>query len=558
MQSSPPSATNAPRDITYAAIYVRVSTEDQGKGFSIPTQLESCRKLAHRESYTVPEAHVLIDEGLSGTTMDRPGLRHLRDLVHARTIAAIVVYDPDRLSRNLGHQLLLAEEFERASVKLLIVSHPMEQGPEGWLFFQMRGALAEYERAKILERTRRGSVARIEAGHPWGGRAPLGYRYVSEPHGGRFEINEEEASLVRRMYAMCLAGMPTRAIARQLTAEQVPTPLDRRGVNGAWRKYPAGTWSANTIRYILSSEAYTGRAAWGKRQNLPHSTRRRRTPETNWVTLAIPPIIDAATFQAAKAVLARNKAQARRNRKLDYLFVGARLRCGRCGRGMTGICYKPGIRYYRCNTHYHVMPPGMRCAGSLRADVVEPRVWEAVARILQQPELIAAEVAQQHANADEQQAKVRDEVALIETALAKCDREEQRWSEAYAAEVINLIELKAYRADIEARRQSLQAHRSSLQAEIDVIGQAVARVEILVDYCSRVRQRLQTFDNAEKRVALEALDIHVSWIPGQPLKIEGSIPMGEIVDNPPCRTASLGKGSGWGRRDSLERSLSLA
>src|SRR5919108_2381970 len=159
----------------YAAIYVRVSTEDQGKGFSIPTQIEACQQLAAAEGYRVPESHVLIDEGISGTTMDRPGLRTLRDLVNTKAIAAVVVHDPDRLSRNLGHQLLLAEEFERASVKLLIVSHPMEQGPEGWLFFQMRGALAEYERAKTLERTRRGKIGRAKAGHPPGGQVPLGY-----------------------------------------------------------------------------------------------------------------------------------------------------------------------------------------------------------------------------------------------------------------------------------------------------------------------------------------------------------------------------------------------
>jgi site-specific DNA recombinase len=131
---------SAPRS---AAIYVRVSTEDQGKGFSIPTQIDACQKLAEREGYTVPEGHILVDEGISGTTMERPGLRQMREFVHAQAIAAVIVYDPDRLSRNLGHQLLLAEEFERAGVKLLIVSHPLEQGPEGWLFFQMRGALAE-------------------------------------------------------------------------------------------------------------------------------------------------------------------------------------------------------------------------------------------------------------------------------------------------------------------------------------------------------------------------------------------------------------------------------
>jgi site-specific DNA recombinase len=168
-------------DIKYAAIYARVSTEDQGKGYSIPTQIEACQKLAECERYEVPEGHVLIDEGLSGTTMDRPGLRRVRDLVNAQAIAAVIVIDPDRLSRNLGHQLLLAEELEQASVKLLIVSHPLEQGPEGWLFFQMRGALAEYERAKMLERMKRGCIGRAKSGNPWGGQVPLGYRVIREP-----------------------------------------------------------------------------------------------------------------------------------------------------------------------------------------------------------------------------------------------------------------------------------------------------------------------------------------------------------------------------------------
>jgi site-specific DNA recombinase len=136
----------------------------------------------------VAESDVLVNEGLSGTTMDRPGLRQVRDLVNAHVIKGVIVIDPDRLSGNLGHQLLLAEDFERAGVKLLIVSHPLEQGPEGWLFFQMHGALAEYERAKILERTKRGMLGRAKAGHAHGGQVPLGYRYVAEPHreGWRF------------------------------------------------------------------------------------------------------------------------------------------------------------------------------------------------------------------------------------------------------------------------------------------------------------------------------------------------------------------------------------
>jgi site-specific DNA recombinase len=88
----------------YAAIYARVSTEDQGKGFSIPTQIEACQKLAEHEGYTVPETHVLIDEGISGTILDRPALRRLRELVQTKAIAAAIVYDPDRLARRFALQ----------------------------------------------------------------------------------------------------------------------------------------------------------------------------------------------------------------------------------------------------------------------------------------------------------------------------------------------------------------------------------------------------------------------------------------------------------------------
>jgi Resolvase, N terminal domain/Recombinase len=106
---------------------------------------------------------------------------------------------------------------------LLIVSHPMEQGPEGWLFFQMRGALAEYERAKILERTKRGMMGRAKAGY-LNAQAPLGYRYIPEPHKGRWEIDPEEAEIVRRIFGLYVEhGLSLKRLAEQLTREQVAT-----------------------------------------------------------------------------------------------------------------------------------------------------------------------------------------------------------------------------------------------------------------------------------------------------------------------------------------------
>jgi site-specific DNA recombinase len=135
MKASPSSVMNLMSNDKFAAIYARVSTEDQGKGFSIPTQIDACQQLAQCEGYTIPEAYVLIDERLSGTTLDRPAVRRLRELVTTQAIAAVIVYDPDRLSRNLGHQLLPAEEFERAGMRLLIVSHPPGAGTGGLVVF---------------------------------------------------------------------------------------------------------------------------------------------------------------------------------------------------------------------------------------------------------------------------------------------------------------------------------------------------------------------------------------------------------------------------------------
>jgi site-specific DNA recombinase len=547
MQSSSSSVMNLTSDVRFAAIYVRVSTEDQGKGFSIPTQIDACQQLATREAYIVPESHVLRDEGISGTTLDRPGLHRLRELVQARAIAAVIVIDPDRLSRNLGHELLLAEELEQAGVQLVIVSHPLERGPEGWLFFQMRGALAEYERAKLLERTQRGRIGRAKAGHPWG-QVPFGYRAIREPHGGRWEIDPEEAAMVRRMFAMCLQGLSTRAIARQLTLERVPTKLDREPKGGRRRTLGPGCWSPPMVHHMLTYEGYIGRTYWGKRQSISQTQRRAR-PKHEWIALTIPAIIDEETFQATQAQLQRNRALAKRNRKHDYLFGGGRFRCGRCGRGMTGFPLR-GVRYCRCNGRNQVMDPEQRCRGSLQADVIEARIWAAVERVLQQPDMIAAEVTQQQAGADERRAMLEQDIEVIEASLAKCDREAQRWADAYAAEVISLPELKEYRSEIATRRQQLQVRRAGLHAEMEAIGQTSGYLESLISYCTQVRQRLQTFDESEKRLALEALDIRISWTPNEPLTIQGSIPLSNIVpvpsggDAPPCGPRGRGVPSG--------------
>lgn len=443
-------------DNMYSAIYARVSSEDQGKGYSLPTQVEECLALA-----------------------------------------------------------------KKAGVKLLFVLHQREGSAEGTLFFHMRGALAEYERAKIMERMRRGRIGRSKAGHPNGGTVPLGYHYVSEPHKGRFEIDEEEAAIVRRIFDLCLKGKPTRAIACILSQERIPTKKDRGAKAGRIKVAGQGQWGWSTISDILSYEGYTGRAFWNKRRGQEHA----RRDKEEWIEYQIPAIISEETFRAAQIQLAKNKALAKRNRKYEYLFTGGRLRCGRCGRAMTGQNPDNKCRRYRCcsNNTYVNVSLDSHCKGYVRADEVEGQVWQAVMNVLQKPELITAEVERQQANTGELQAEVEHEMGLVESALAKCDKEERRWAEAYANEVISLAELKGYKEEISARRGSLQAQETELQARLEAIALVGQKTESLIVYCERVKENLKTFDFNEKRLALEALDIRATWTPGQPLDIQASI-----------------------------------
>src|SRR5262252_4774392 len=195
------SVANGSTPHNIAAIYARVSTTDQAdKGYSLPTQLEACQAMAQQEGYTVPESHVFVDD-YTGTSLNRPQFTQLRDLVRHRLVQAVFVHDLDRLSRKLAHQLLLSDECEQASVALRIVTMPDgAKTPEAQLLANMRGIIAEYERAKILERTARGRRGRAQAGHAPYGRRTLGYTYVKHADkGAHYEVHPEEAPLVQRI-----------------------------------------------------------------------------------------------------------------------------------------------------------------------------------------------------------------------------------------------------------------------------------------------------------------------------------------------------------------------
>ena len=327
------------------ALYARVSSESQARDNTIASQVIALRERIVADGFLLEPDQSYEDEGYSGSILSRPALERLRDAVASGQIERIYVHSPDRLARRYAHQVLLIDEFRRAGADVVFLNRPIGGTAEDDLLLQVQGVIAEYERAKILERSRRGrrhaarsgSVAALTC-------APFGYRYVSRAQGGgvaRFEVVEDEAHIVRLVFSWIgLDRLSLREVCRHLQQMGCRT---RRG---------SADWSVSTIRGMLGNPAYMGRAAFGRAHFLPprprlrpirgylkpspRATSRVATPRDEWIEIPVPALIDTALFEAARDQLEENRNRKRdRERRQRWLLQGLTV-CQRCGYAYYG------------------------------------------------------------------------------------------------------------------------------------------------------------------------------------------------------------------------------
>src|SRR4051794_32405265 len=211
------------------AIYARVSSDQQAERHAVDSQPGELTARASRDGHPVPDDMLFVDNGHSGASLARPALERLRDLVALAAVDTLYVHAPDRLARSYAHQVVLLEEFARAGTAVVFLKRPIGDTPEDNLLPQLQGMFAEYERAEVLERSRRGKRHRARAGAVSVlSRAPFGYRYVTREAGGggaRYAVDESAARVVRQMFARVGHERLTLATAcRRLHAAGIPGP----------------------------------------------------------------------------------------------------------------------------------------------------------------------------------------------------------------------------------------------------------------------------------------------------------------------------------------------
>lgn len=446
-----------------AAIYTRVSSDQQKDNRTIESQVDELLRFAQEHDYLVPEEYIFRDEGYSGAILVRPGLERVRDLSAEGQIQAVLIYSPDRLSRNYAYQVVLMDEFTSCNTEVLFINSPKADTPEEALLLQFQGMISEYERAIIKERSRRGKRFKAKAGvvNVLGG-APYGYTYVrrTDDVAAHYEINDREAEVVREMFRMytedfCGIGV----IARKFTADNIAT---RKNI---------GKWERSVIWSMLRNPAYYGKACFGKteraeRQRITKPLRAKggyvvqngcskEKPREEWIEIDVPALVSEEVFALAQERLKTNKLRSQRNTKVETLLQGMMV-CSECGyslyRSYTETSAKKRIYYYRCFGSDAYRFGGTRKCNCkpVRQDYLDGIVWEQIAELLDDPTLIQREIEKRVSETKQASPVIRQKEALLKQRT-KLSQSVDKLLDAYQESLITIGQLRSRMPELQKR-----------------------------------------------------------------------------------------------------------
>jgi site-specific DNA recombinase len=525
--------------VTAAAIYARVSSARQAKDETIGSQLAALRDHAGTSRLEVPEEWVFADEGHSGATLVRPGLEALRDLAAQGCLDVVLVYSPDRLARKFAYQALLIEELARCGVRVEFVKGPRGDSPEDQLLVQFQGMFAEYEKAQLMERYRRGKAWRAKTGsvNVLGG-APFGYRYVRKTPGcgARYEVVPHEAALVTEMFRRYADdGAAIAGLRRWLEEQRVPTRTGKE------------RWDRSVIWGMLRNPAYAGTAVFGKTmivheqpglnrtarlagRTTPRAVKSIDRPREEWTGIPVPALVDEDTFDRVQQRLADNKRFASRNSKVPSLLQGIAA-CSSCGYGYyrTSTTTSSGrkIYYYRClGSDDYRYQGGRVCQNKpVRADYADAVVWDHVTALLADPALIRAEIGKRL-----ERARTSDPVTRkrgqLEQALAKTSTSVSAMVTAFSEQLITIDELRARMPALRARETGLKDQIAALDAQAADHDAYLKLAGDLEGFLAGLRQNSATATTEDRQRVLRAV-VQDILIGPEKLTIRHRIPVRE-------------------------------
>jgi site-specific DNA recombinase len=537
--------SQCPPPAVKAAIYLRVSTIDQGKhGFSIPEQRKACLHKAESLVKAIEaekgsprrlETFEFLDTA-GGDLLERPELERVRAFVKESRPAFFICLDPDRFSRATYQAILVANEIEAAGVRLEFVQHDYQSTSEGRLFFTLRVAIAEYEKAKILERTARGKRGKMEAGGIPHRMNVFGYDHISAAallilqKTGVADVeplmpNATEAAWIRQMYGwVANEQLGSQAVAERLNAIGVPAK------NG-------GGWHRGVVADILRNTIYIGRlrlnrfetTGLGSQLQLPKERRTKRLtakirPEDEWIEVGVPAIVSSELFERVQSVLAqiKRRSSTRIHPGRKGHFLSGVMTCGLCG-GPVHYIWNNHVNSYlvRCGNRYPpvrgLKVPHNGCeARHQKVVFLEQQVWDQIKRWFSSLDLLKAEMESPVVTDDWGEANLE---ALLTRQTEEAKSRQTKILYLVSKGVVHQEVAELQLADIKRSLDGLEQELISLLRSKMRDDQRKQNCEQVTDLNQEIQVKLADMDRAQRQRLARMLIQEVRVFPGGKVEV---------------------------------------
>lgn len=509
-------------DNQIVALYARVSSDQQAKNDNVKSQVEALMERIHNDGLDIADEMKFIDAGVSGALLVRPELEKLRDSASFGSIDRLYIHSPDRLSRKYAHQVLLLEEFSNAGIETIFLNHAIGESPEEELLLQMQGMISEYERAKIMERNRRGKIHRAKGGSVNVlSNAPYGYRYQRKQasgEGARYIIELNEAATVRRIFQWIgVDRLSIGEVCRRLSVDGIKTKTGK------------DYWDRSVVWGMLQNPAYMGSAAFGKTKSVPPKKRIRppkgsgetpkkayaseRTDPSDWIGIPVPALVSQELYHAVKHQLSENRARAReRRRGARYLLQGLVV-CGHCqysyyGKPVSKSASKGKTQYayYRCIGTDAYRFGGQRICENkqVRTSKLDELVWMQVVDLLKHPDRIKSEY-NRRLDELETNENIKHDTAALERQKRNLEIGKSRLIDSYTDGFID-------KPEFEEKITRIKSKISQLESEIAEAGRSESTqyelfliVNQLEEFADAVKDKLDNIDFDSKREIIRSL-----------------------------------------------------
>lgn len=527
-----------------AGLYARVSTARQEEQETIDSQLAEVKAKIVEDGNELDDKNIFVDDGWTGTSLERPGLDAMRDAAVAGQFEVLYVYDRGRLSRIFAHQEYVLEELQNHNIDFVSLHDMKATNPEGHLMQAVQGIFHEYEKIKIAERFRRGKLYKARNGTLINGQALYGYHYVpktaTEP--ARYEIDEHESWVVKKIFEWVANDRLSVYALRNRLYEEGIRP--RKG-KASWSRGPLLRLLRNrayvdgVIHYNKSEAVVAKNPIKKEKYRKVKRTSRRVRDKSEWIPMHITPILeDNGLFERVQAIMDYYKRYQPKNNKYDYLLSG--LVWCECGQKRVGDGYtKGGNHYYRCVDRIKKSPLPPTChSHGVNAIIADGMMWQNLEKYLSDNDYMK-EQARMWLKAGMGMGNTNaSELAKYQTQLSGIEAEKIRYMKAYGTGAIEEAQLRVLVTELEGKKKLVDTKIKSLETTPEVKEVDEALVDEL---CTEAMVVLHNQTQLEKKKIVQDIIDKVTFYDGGEVRVVGHIPqlvqkVGYGTERRNCRT----------------------